>query len=199
MKKNTSNKKSDPVSEEIAPDVAQVQSTENETLPEADLPVSPNEADEAPESCENAYISQLEAQLAEAKDRLLRSAAEFDNYKKRSQKEKESLSLEVKANVVSVLLPVLDNLERALSHSNSDEGTLTEGLTLVHKQFEDSLAALHVTQIESLGAPFDPQRHNAVMHITDEEVAENTIVEVFQQGYCIGEKVIRHSMVKVAN
>ena len=136
--------------------------------------------------------------LAEAADKYLRLAAEYDNYRKRTAKEKESIWTEAKARTVEAFLPVYDNLERALKQDTADEA-YKKGVELTMKGLQDALTGLGVEVIPALGETFDPNRHSAVMHVDDEEAGENTIVEVFQQGFLCGEKVIRFAMVKVAN
>lgn len=136
--------------------------------------------------------------LAEAADKYLRLAAEYDNYRKRTAKEKESAWSEAKAQTVAAFLPVYDNLERALKQETADEA-YKKGVEMTMKGLQDALTGLGVEVIPALGESFDPNRHNAVMHCDDEEAGESTIVEVFQQGFICGEKVIRFSMVKVAN
>lgn len=133
---------------------------------------------------------------------LQRNAAEFDNYKKRTQKEKEALSIDISADTVLAFLPVVDNMERALAAINGESTevkALKDGVDMVYKQLLEAFKKLSVEEIASEGQSFDPELHNAVMHIEDESVGENIIVEVFQKGYKLKDKVIRHSMVKVAN
>ena len=133
-----------------------------------------------------------------ASDAYLRLLAEYDNYRKRSQKEKDNLYADVRADVVTKFLPVYDNLVRALAQATEDEA-FRKGVEMIMTQFEQTLEKLGVTKIESLGQTFDPNRHNAVMHVEDSEKGENEIVEVFQEGFRLGDKVIRFAMVKVAN
>ena len=137
-------------------------------------------------------------ELKGATDRYLRLLAEYDNFRKRSQKEKDNLYGEVRADTVTKFLPVYDNLSRALAQKTEDEA-YRKGVEMIMAQFEQTLEKLGVSKIESLGQTFDPNRHNAVMHVEDEEKGENEIVEVFQDGFMIGERVIRFAMVKVAN
>ena len=132
------------------------------------------------------------------KDKYLRILAEFDNYKKRTQKEKGEIYEFTLCEFVSKILPVYDNLKLALSHETSDEALKT-GVELTLKQFDSVFEALNVSEIEALGKTFDPNFHNAVFHIDDESYGEQEIVEVFQSGYKMNDKVIRYSMVKVAN
>ena len=136
--------------------------------------------------------------LAAAEDKFLRLAAEYDNYRKRTAKEKESLWTEAKAQTVAAFLPVYDNLERALKQETSDPA-YAKGVEMTMKGLQDALTKLGVEVIAAQGETFDPNFHNAVMHVDDDTVEENTVVEVFQQGFKCGEKVIRFAMVKVAN
>ena len=141
---------------------------------------------------------ELEKQLAAANDKYLRICAEYDNFRRRSQKEKDALYGDIKADTVQKFLPVYDNLERALKQGTEDEA-YRKGVEMIMTQFNSTLEKLGVTAIESLGQTFDPSLHNAVMHVDDETKGENEIVEVFQQGFKLGDKVIRFAMVKVAN
>ena len=125
-------------------------------------------------------------------------AAEYDNYRKRTAKEKESAWVQARADTVAAFLPVYDNLERALKQQTQDEA-YAKGVEMTMKGLQDVLAKLGVEQIPALGERFDPNCHNAVMHVEDESVGESTVVEVFQQGFACGDKVIRVAMVKVAN
>ena len=136
--------------------------------------------------------------LAAAEDKFLRLAAEYDNYRKRTAKEKESIWIEAKAQTVAAFLPVYDNLERALKQETADEA-YKKGVELTMKGLQDAMTKLGVEVIPAMGETFDPNFHNAVMHVDDDAVEENTVVDVFQQGFKCGEKVIRFAMVKVAN
>ena len=138
------------------------------------------------------------AALREQEDKYLRLLAEYDNYRKRSQKEKETAWTTAKADTAKEFLPVYDNLERALKQETADEA-YAKGVQMIMTQFKTTLEKLGIQEIPALGETFDPNLHNAVMHIDDENFGENTIAEVFQAGFRCGEKVIRFSMVKVAN
>ena len=140
----------------------------------------------------------LEKEKAALNDQYLRICAEYDNYRRRSQKEKDNLYGEIKASTVLQFLPVYDNLERALKQGTEDEA-YRKGVEMIMSQFNATLEKLGVKKIESLGQTFDPNKHNAVMHVDDESLGENVIVDVFQEGFTVGEKVIRFAMVKVAN
>ena len=134
----------------------------------------------------------------EETDKYLRLAAEYDNYKKRSQKEREALFTDVRCDTVAKLLPVYDNLVRALKQETAD-AAFKKGVEMTMTQLEDIFAKMNVTAIEALGKTFDPNLHNAVLHVDDEAFGENEIVEEFEKGFRLGEKVIRFSVVKVAN
>lgn len=140
----------------------------------------------------------LKAEMNALNDKYLRICAEYDNFRKRSQKEKDSLYGDVKAETLKKFLPVYDNLVRALAQSTEDEA-YRRGVEMIMNQFNVTMEKLGVTEIECLGKKFDPAFHNAVMHVEDEEKGENEIVEVFQKGFMMGDKVIRFAMVKVAN
>ncbi|MBO5274884.1 MAG: nucleotide exchange factor GrpE [Clostridia bacterium] len=140
-------------------------------------------------------VETLTAALAEEKDRYMRMLAEYDNFRKRSAKDRESAYGDAYTAVVTEILPVIDNLERALAFSEGE--TLTAGVEMTLKQFKASMEKLGISEIECVD--FDPNLHNAVMHVEDDSVEENKIVEVFQKGFRKGDKVIRFAMVKVAN
>ena len=146
----------------------------------------------------DAIKEAVEKAVAEEKDKYLRLAAEYDNFRRRSQKEREGLYGDIKADVLTKFLPVYDNLERALKQETADEA-FKKGVEMIMVQFEQTMEKLGITEIPALGEKFDPQLHNAVMHVDDESVGENEIVEVFQKGFKAGDKVIRFAMVKVAN
>ena len=137
-------------------------------------------------------------ELAAEKDKYLRLCAEYDNFRKRSQKEKDAIYTDVRANTLTSFLPVYDNLVRALNQPTEDEA-YKKGVEMIMSQFKATMEKLGVTEMDCLGKTFDPAFHNAVMHVEDETKGENEIVEVFQQGFMLGDKVIRFAMVKVAN
>ena len=141
----------------------------------------------------------LAEQLSAQQDKFLRLAAEYDNYRKRTAKEKEGIYADAKIDTITAMLPVYDNLERALAQYGEEESAHRKGLEMILAQFRESLAALGVTPIDAAGQPFDPEKHNAVMHIEDETVPESTVVEVLQQGFLLGDRVLRFAIVKVAN
>lgn len=144
-----------------------------------------------------AKIEKLEAEGAEKDDKYLRLCAEYDNFRRRSQKEREGVYSDAYADAINALLPVLDNLGRAVGCE--DPKALADGLALILKSFDEGLAKLGVEEIKALGETFDPERHYAVLHVEDENYGENEVVEVLQKGYTRGDKVIRYAVVKVAN
>ena len=181
------------VSEETeAPEAA-----EGGESPKADRK-SRREEKKAAKKKDEEKLAALESENAALNDKFLRICAEYDNFRRRSQKEKEGLYGDIKADTVQKFLPVYDNLERALRQGTEDEA-YRKGVEMIMTQFESTLEKLGVTAIECLGEKFDPALHNAVMHVDDEEKGENEIVEVFQKGFKLGDKVIRFAMVKVAN
>jgi len=139
-------------------------------------------------------IESLKAKLAEGEDRFLRLAAEYDNYRKRTTKEKSDAYAEAYSDAVKAILPLADSLDKALEFTPDDDG-----IKALSKLLTDIFAKMGVSVIESNGKEFDPNLHNAIMHEENEEFGENTISQTFQTGYMLGEKVIRHAMVKVAN
>ena len=149
--------------------------------------------------------SQMEAaelaakQLESVKDQFVRLTAEYDNYRKRTAKEKDSLYQDAKADTIREFLAVYDNLERAVSTEGDEDSPHKKGLEMIFHQYQEILKKLGVTEIEAQGAPFDPEKHNAVMHIDDENLGENVVSQVFQAGFMLGDKVIRHAIVQVAN
>lgn len=160
----------------------------------------PEAETKTPES-EKKEPSELEKALAaQAKehDQYLRLAAEFDNFRKRSVKEKDGIYQEAKAETAKKFLPVYDNLERALKNETADEA-YKKGVEMTMRELVKILEAMDIKPFGMAGEPFDPQRYNAVMHVEDGSLGENVIAEVFQTGFVMGERVIRFAMVKVAN
>jgi len=151
------------------------------------------EAETAPDPAE-----ELKTQLAAKEDQFLRLAAEYDNFRRRSAKEKTEAYSKAKADAALAFLPVYDNLERALKQGSEDEAFL-KGVEMTMTQLVNVLDSLGIKAIEAEGKPFDPNFHNAVMHIKDETLGENVVAQVFQTGFIMGDKVIRFAMVQVAN
>lgn len=138
-------------------------------------------------------------QLESVKDQFVRLTAEYDNYRKRTAKEKDNLYQDAKADTIKEFLAVYDNLERAVATEGDEDSPHKKGLEMIFHQYQEILKKLGVTEIEAQGAPFDPEKHNAVMHIDDENFGENVVSQVFQAGFMLGDKVIRHAIVQVAN
>lgn len=141
--------------------------------------------------------------IEEMTDKLLRLTAEYENYRKRTAKEKEGLYENAKANTVAAFLPLFDNIQKAIKVKPKEQSgewkAFSEGVDLMKKQMEEILLSLGVSAIDAEGEAFNPEWHNAVMHIEDDSVGEGIVVEEFQKGFKLGDKVIRHSVVKVAN
>ena len=138
-------------------------------------------------------------QLETVKDQYTRLAAEYDNYRKRTAKEKETIYQDAKIDTIQEFLAVYDNLERAVAAEGGDDSPHKKGMEMIFVQYKKILEKLGVTEIEAKGQPFDPNRHNAVMHIDDENLGENVVAQVFQAGFMLGDKVVRHAVVQVAN
>ena len=138
-----------------------------------------------------------EKEIAELNDKYLRLYAEYDNFRRRSAKEREAIYSDAKSDTLKNILPILDNMERATAFSEADK--ILEGMNLILKSFNEIFTKMDVKEIEALGKTFDPNVHYAVMHIEDESYGESEVVEVLQKGYICGDKVIRYAMVKVAN
>ncbi len=170
----------DEVEEEVTSDETESKCTEQTEEP-------------APEQAEN----KIAEELAAVKDQLLRTMAEYDNFRKRSAREKDALRAEIITNVTSKFLPILDNLERALSAECSDEN-YKKGVEMIDDSFLETLKGLGVEEIASDGAKFDPALHQAVHRVQSDEVESGTVVQTFAKGYKIGDKVIRFAMVAVA-
>ena len=169
------------------------QTEEKENLQQQDV----NE-EAAQETVEEAPQNEFEKKYNDVNEKYMRTLAEYDNYRKRTLKEKESIYPEAKATVVEKFLPLMDNFTRAIE-SAENKDAFYDGVVMLKKQMDEVFTTLGVEEIASVGEQFNPELHNAVMHIDDDEQGENVIVEEFQKGYKIGERVIRHSMVKVAN
>ena len=154
--------------------------------------------DKLEETQEINEAEKLKLELEETTDRYKRLMAEFDNYKKRSAKEREGLYNSLLSDIVSSVLPVVDNLEKAVATKTEDEN-YKQGVEMVHKQLLDTLSNLGVEQIKTVGETFNPEYHEAVSSVQDDNLGEKEIKEEFRKGYKIRDKVIRHSMVVVAN
>lgn len=190
---------------------AEAEDTEKESSQEEDKEVPEAEASEEPEkkdakSEEKTKTSffgkkkkdKFEQQVEELTDRLKRNMAEFDNFRKRTEKEKASMYVIGARDIVEKILPVVDNFERGLAQAPEGDA-FADGMKMIYKQLMTALDEMGVKEIEAKGKEFDPNLHNAVMHVEDENAGTNEVVEVFQKGYTYKDFVVRHSMVKVAN
>ena len=155
--------------------------------------------EEATEEASEGKTEELEKELAAAKEAHIRTLAEYDNYRKRSTREKEAAYGDSKAACLSELLPVLDNFDRALATGDSDIESFKKGMEMIYTNLTDILTKLGVEAFGEKGEAFDPNIHNGVMHIENEELGENVISEVFSKGYRIGDRILRPAMVQVAN
>ena len=189
---------------EETPVTAETAETEQEKTPENQEPEKKAKKKEKKEKGITFTREQVEKmelavkQLESVKDQFTRLTAEYDNYRKRSQKEKESLYTDIRSETVEKFLPVYDNLERALAQETQD-AAFKKGVEMTMNQLVSVMEKLGVVSFGAAGEVFDPQLHNAVMHVEDEALGENVIAEVFQKGFKVGDKVVRFAMVKVAN
>ena len=197
MSKKNKEKKEQPVTKETA--VEEEKEVVEET-PAAEAPVAESPKEETPkeEVPQESELEKAQKALAAEHDQYLRLAAEYDNFRKRSRKEKEALYTDVKAETAGKFLPVYDNLERALAGETTDEA-YKKGVELIMAELKKVMSGLGVEEFGAVGDSFDPNAHNAVMHIENQELGENVIAQVFQKGFRIGERVIRHAVVQVAN
>ncbi len=184
----------------MAKKTVDIKNPEEEKAPEEEK----NEEQPAEEAAEEKTVEQITeekfvAELAAQKEAYMRLAAEYDNFRKRTIKEKEESFTNAKATVFADLLPVLDNFDRALSTEESSLEDFRKGVEMTHTQLTDVFKNYGVETFGEPGDQFDPNIHNAVMHVDDESLEANTVAEVFQKGYKINEKILRPAMVKVAN
>lgn len=177
------------------------QKGKKKTAPAAEKAKTPKKETAAPPKAEaenSAALDQMEKELKEAKDMLLRTAAEFDNYKKRTERDRIAALEYAKAQMIKPLLPILDNIDRA-SACEPGSADYNKGIEMIVKQFCELGSQLGITPIGEVGDSFDPNIHEAVMHIEDENLGENVVAQVLQKGYKLGDTVIRTAMVQVAN
>lgn len=184
--------------EEMLQNEEPVTEQENEEIPES-AATEPDAGNTAAAETVTESQSTLEQQLAEYKDRLLRSMAEFDNFRKRTTKEKEQAFGRGVSFAVEAILPVVDNFERALATAADKDDSFVKGIELTYQQLMNALKSIGIEPMDAKGQPFDPHFHNAMMHVDDETLEENIVVEVFQTGYMYNETVLRPALVKVAN
>lgn len=197
------NRNAEQAAEEVAAELQNDTAQDPAAEPQAEQaqPDTPGagEAAEAPETpAEPSELEQAKAAAAQEHENYLRLAAEYDNFRKRSQKEKDNLYTQIRAETVGKFLPVFDNLERALAQQTADEA-YKKGVEMTMTQLVEVMTKLGVESFGEKGEAFDPALHNAVMHVEDETLGENVIKEVFQKGFRVADKVIRFAMVTVAN
>ncbi len=201
---NTAEAAEETAAEETAEEPEEENPAEESEEPASEEPESREENKEAGQK-ERKFFGRkkekkdkLEEKIEELTDRLTRQMAEFDNYRKRTDKEKAANYIVGAKDVIEKLLPVVDNFERGLADADLSD-PFAEGISKIYKQMLTILTDLGVTPIEAVGNAFDPNLHNAVMHVEDENLGENVVAEEFQKGYLFKDQVVRHSMVKVAN
>ncbi len=186
--------KKEPVQEPETPDTPEVEAEEPQKEEKKGRKVSRKELEEV-----QAELEKTQNELAALKDQYLRTRAEYDNFRKRTEREKAAIYGDGTSDAIKGMLPVGDNLERALAQKDCSVEDLLKGVEMVQTQFLDSLKKLGVTPMGNVGEEFNPELHNAVSHIDDENLEINVISAVFQKGYMLGDKVVRHAMVQVAN
>ena len=178
----------------------EISAEENTEAPAEDAAKPKKEEKKASKDKAKKQIEALENELAEQKDKYLRMMAEYDNFRRRAAKERESVYTDAYCDALEAVLPVMDNLELAARYSGGDAEKIAEGVKMVLNSFGSVFEKLGIEEIEDApGVAFDPNLHNAVMHIEDESFGENEIAEVFTKGYKKGDKILRYTMVKVAN
>ena len=191
-----------PIEQEV-PETEETTAAEPEVAEEAEkTEKKPKKKKEKGFTFTREQVKQMELavkQLETSKDQFLRLSAEYDNYRKRTTKEKENIYQDAKADTIKEFLAVYDNLERAAAAEGGEDSPHKKGLDLIFNQFKELLKKLGVEEIEAKGQPFDPEKHSAVMHIDDESFGENEVAQVFQAGFQMGDKVIRYAIVQVAN
>ena len=194
-----------PTAEEQEPQQAETTEEQTAQTPETEEKSKGGKKKKEKEKTYTLTQQQMEAaelaakQLESVKDQFVRLTAEYDNYRQRTAKEKDALYQDAKADTVRAFLAVYDNLERAVAAPGDEDSPHKKGLEMIFHQYQDILKNLGVTEIEAQGQPFDPEKHNAVMHIEDENLGESVVAQVFQAGFMLGDKVIRHAIVQVAN
>lgn len=193
-----------PTPEEVEETQAVLEPSE-ETAPEEETEKSEKKSRKKKEkgyTFTREQVEQMELaakQLESVKDQFVRLTAEYENYRKRTAKEKDSLYQDARADTIREFLAVYDNLERACATEGDDDSPHKKGLVMIFHQYQEILKKLGVEEIEAQGQPFDPETMNAVMHVDNEDLGENVVAQVFQAGFRLGDKVVRHAIVQVAN
>lgn len=173
-------------------------SKKKQDAPEQTEEVKEETKEEKEEKKEPTELEKAQQAQAQEHDQYLRLAAEYDNFRKRSQREKDAIYQNAVADTAKKFLPVYDNLQRALKNETADEA-FKKGVEMTMTELTKIMEGVGIRPFGAAGEPFDPEKHNAVMHVDDENLSENTVAEVFQTGFTLGDKVIRFAMVKVAN
>ncbi len=190
-----------PMAEET-PETAPQEAPQAEAAEGAEKPAKGKKKKEKGYTFTREQVEQMELavkQLDSVKDQFVRLTAEYDNYRKRTTKEKDNIYQDAKADTIKAFLDVYDNLERAAAAEGGEDSPHKKGLEMIFQQYKTILEKLGVKEIEAKGQPFDPEKMNAVMHIDDEAFGENEVAQVFQAGFEMGDKVIRYAIVQVAN
>lgn len=194
------------LTEETAETVEEGTEDTESSIEETEAAEETEEAEQKTEGKEKRFFGKKkekkdkkDEKIEELTDQLRRQMAEFDNYRKRTEKEKAGMYVIGAKEIVEKMLPIVDNFERGLAMAENPEDPFVDGMNKIYKQLMTAFEEMGVKAIEAVGKEFDPNLHNAVMHVEDEEAGENTVVEEFQKGYTYKEFVVRHSMVKVAN
>ena len=190
-----------PMAEET-PETAEQEAPKAEPAEQAEKPAKGKKKKEKGYTFTREQVEQMELavkQLDSVKDQFVRLTAEYDNYRKRTTKEKDNIYQDAKADTIKAFLDVYDNLERAAAAEGGEDSPHKKGLEMIFQQYKDILTRMGVKEIDAKGQPFDPEKMNAVMHIDDEAYGENEVAQVFQAGFEMGDKVIRYAIVQVAN
>ena len=191
-----------PLNEEETAQEAEIPQTEETAAEETTEKAKPKKKKEKGITFTREQVEQMELavkQLDSVKDQFTRLTAEYDNYRKRTTKEKDNIYQDAKADTIKAFLDVYDNLERAAAAGGDEDSPHKKGLEMIFNQYKTILEKLGVTEIQAKGQEFNPETMNAVMHIDDESLGENVVAQVFQAGFMLGDKVIRHAIVQVAN
>ena len=202
LEKDAAEKQTEEVSEAEETETTEAEASESGEQAEDTEESESEDGQEAPVDGKKGFFKKKkdkkDEQIEELNDKLKRQMAEFDNFRKRTEKEKSSMYIIGAKDIVEKMLPVVDNFERGLAQAPEGD-SFADGMKMIYKQLITTLDELGVKPIEAVGKEFDPNFHNAVMHVEDEEAGENIVVEEFQKGYTYKDFVVRHSMVKVAN
>lgn len=191
--------KKDPASEQEEQKLSEEQTQESPSDSTEEEKQEKTDGEKPEKNTAESETDKLQKELAAAKEAHIRTLAEYDNYRKRSTKEKQAAYGDAKADCIKELLPMMDNFERAIAAEATDVESFKKGVEMIFKSFGDVLSKLGVEAFGEKGEKFDPNIHNGVMHIEDEELPENSVAEVFSKGYKLGDRILRPAMVKVAN